>query len=101
MRIAIPYQRNKWTKNTVHADTDTPDQFTVQTTENLDGIIDFCREKREATRMDRRDGMFHVAEVPMSIYEQAVQEGWDTPDGWKRWLNDPDNDVFRVRGGRV
>lgn len=101
MRIAIPYQRGQNLKGTIHADTDNPDQFTIQTTEKLDGIVDFCKAKREATKGAYRDGLFHVAEVPVSVYEKAVQEGWDNPDGWKRWLNDPDNAIFRVREGRV
>ena len=38
--------------------------------------------------------------VPLTVYEQSVQENWDD-DRWKRWLNDPDNAAFRVWKGRV
>jgi hypothetical protein len=101
MRITIPYQRSKNLRNTIHADTDNPDKFTLQTTEDVSGIIDYCAAKQEATRFDRDDGLRHVAEIPVSIYEQAVFEGWDNPEGWRRWLNDPDNACFRTWRGKV
>lgn len=101
MKIAIPYERQGFTRGTIHADTSDPDKFTVQTTQELDHIIDFCRQKQEATRFDRNDGMVHVAEIPLAIYEQAVMEGWDTPDGWREWANRPENAIFRTWKGRV
>lgn len=101
MRITLPYQRNAHLQNVIHADSDDPDRFVLETKEDVSGIIDFCREKQEATRFDRPDGMVHVAEIPVSIYEQAVHEGWDTPDGWREWLNRPENACFRTWKGRV
>jgi len=101
MNIKIPYQRSAHLRNTIHADSSDPDKFTVQTTEDVSAIVDFCQQKQWDTRLDKRDGMFHVAEVPVSVYEQAVHEGWDNPEGWKRWLNDPDNAIFRTWKGRV
>lgn len=101
MKITMPYDRGDGVRGTIHADTSDPDRFTVQTSQNVDGIIDFCRAKQEATRFDRHDGLMHVAEVPIPIYEQAVLEGWDTPDGWKAWLNRPENACFRTWRGRV
>lgn len=41
-----------------------------------------------------------VARVPMTVYEQSLLEQWDE-DQWKHWLNDPDNEAFRVWRGRV
>ena len=44
----------------------------------------------------------HVAEVPMVIYQQAIREGWaNDKKKWKKWLNDPDNKLFRIWQGRV
>lgn len=44
----------------------------------------------------------HVAEVPMVIYQQAMREGWVHDKAkWKRWLNDPDNKLFRTWPGKV
>lgn len=101
MRLKLPYDRSRHLKSVIHADTANPDTFTLQTTEELGGIIDFCKEKQEATRFDKDDGLRHVAEIPVSVYEQAVNEGWDTPEGWRQWANNPDNACFRTWKGRI
>lgn len=101
MRIAIPYQRNPFVKNTIHADTDNPDGFTIQTTEETTRLLEYCKQRREQTENLKKDGLVHMAEIPVFIYEKAVSEGWDTPEGWRRWLNDPDNAMFRTSGGRA
>jgi hypothetical protein len=49
----------------------------------------------------------HVASIPTSIYYKLVREGIiddrNDPEmvALKRWLNDPDNRVFRTRDGRL
>jgi len=44
----------------------------------------------------------HVAEVPMVIYQQAMREGWAKDQkAWKKWLNNPDNKLFRTWKGKV
>lgn len=100
MKITLPYYRNPFVKQTIHADTENPDQFTLQVQEDLGGIIDYCKAKSEAMAKRAPDGLVHVAEVPLSIAEKAEQEGWDKAT-WRRWLNDPDNDCFRVWKGKV
>ena len=43
-----------------------------------------------------------VASVPLVVAEDLMRKGiWNDPKALKRWLNDPDNRAFRVRGGRV
>jgi hypothetical protein len=38
----------------------------------------------------------------MVIYQKAVREGWDRyRAAWKKWLNNPDNNVFRTWQGKV
>lgn len=101
MRIALPYQRNRFVRSTVHADTDAPDGFTLQTTEELDRLLAYCADMRDEMEGRPVEGAFHVAEIPITVYEKAVQEGWDNPDGWRRWLNDPANAPFRTWKGRV
>lgn len=46
--------------------------------------------------------MHLVASIPMSIYNDLMQKGiiYDQK-ALSKWLNDPDNRVFRVRPGRV
>ena len=44
----------------------------------------------------------HVAEVPMVIYQRAMREGWAKDQkAWKKWLNNPDNKLFRTWKGKV
>ncbi len=100
MKITLPYQRNQYVRNVIHADTSDPDKFTVQTTEELDQLFDYCSAKRDAASGRAPEGMVHVAEVPLSIAETAEMEGWDEKD-WRRWLNNPDNAMFRTWKGRV
>lgn len=101
MRITLPYDRSQFVKGTVHADTEDPDKFTLQTTEELDRLVAFCEDKRELQTGRTPDGMVHVAEIPVTVYEKAVMEGWDNPDGWREWLNKPENAIFRTWRGRV
>lgn len=46
--------------------------------------------------------MTHVAFIPSVILWKLRREGiLDDPVAFKRWLNDPDNRMFRTRPGRV
>lgn len=102
MRIKIPYRRNSRVTSTIHADTDRPDEFTLQTTENLDPIIQFCQHQRENLRPQGQRDMVPVAEIPLSVVEKMMADGsWDDENALKRWLNDPDNRCFRIWEGKV
>ena len=46
----------------------------------------------------------HVAEIPAVIYYDMLRklgQPSENPKAWKKWLNDPDNKVFRVGGGKL
>ena len=76
------------------------EQGVIETIQDLEPVI----EEVKALRENHASGghMKHAARVPMIIYEQAVREGWaDDQKAWDRWLNDPQNKVFRVWEGRV
>lgn len=87
-----------------HRDAQDPGKFVIETRENIDEV----QAKIERMRLYRehKDGrlkdMRHVAEIPMSIVEKAMREGWFNDRAkWKEFLNDPDNKGLRVQGGRV
>ena len=102
MKLTLPLNERRFSRHIIHADTSDPDRFTVQTQEETDRLITYCRQREEDLRHAKRDGLFHVAEVPLFVYEQAVQEGWvDDQAAWRRWLNDPANACFRTWKGRV
>ena len=44
----------------------------------------------------------HAAEIPMVIWTKALCEGWHNDRAaWKKWLNNRDNQCFRVWKGRI
>lgn len=74
------------------------ERFTVETTLPLDEILKGIERDREL--IDHSAVNKTLARVPMTIYEQSLREQWDDKD-WKRWLNDPQNEPFRIWKGRV
>jgi len=69
------------------------------TTQNVDKTINYVKELRDnPVGKEFR----HCAEVPMVIWEKSIQEGWNNDSSaWKKWLNDPDNKIFRTWQGKV
>jgi len=46
--------------------------------------------------------MARVASIPLNVYYDLKRRGIaDDPKAMKKWLNDPDNRVFRTREGTV
>ena len=81
------------------------DRHIIQETTNVGAVRDHVRQLQEenhqvGARVGSQNHMRHVAEVPMSVYNQSQREGWGKKE-WKRWLNDPDNAPLRVTKGRV
>ena len=70
--------------------------------------VDNAAEDNKATfkqfdeRADWKGDMHKVASIPMSIFYDLKRKGiLDDPVAMKKWLNDPDNRVFRTRPGQV
>lgn len=102
MRITIPRRRFTNVKSIIHADTNRPDEFTIQTTEDLEPLIQHCQQARENLRPRGQRDMVPVAEIPLSVVEKMMADGsWDDDKALKRWLNDPDNRCFRIWEGKV
>lgn len=80
-------------------DEENPNQFVTKTTMDLERIIDNNRALTEL-HPTKLGGNKYVARVPLTIYEQSIHEDWDDND-WKKWLNDPQNEPFRIWKGRV
>ena len=44
----------------------------------------------------------HAAYIPETVMNQAFTEGWfHDKAAWKRWANDPANEVFRTWKGKL
>lgn len=76
--------------------------LTVKTSIDCTGLVENNHYLREHTSLGHggKSANRLVARIPMTIYEQSIHENWDE-DQWKRWLNDPDNAMFRVWKGKV
>ena len=83
------------------------DSFTIATLQDAADIVaDAKGEHRlydEHTRWNTKEmGMNRVMRVPMVIYMELVKSGAiRDQEALKRFINDPDNAVFRTRPGRV
>jgi len=80
-------------------DDDYPGRLVVHTEMDLGRIPENNQELRDLH--PRRSANKLLARgVPRTVAEKAIREQWDERD-WAKWLDDPDNAVFRVWQGRV
>lgn len=86
------------TRTIVHDDAGPSHHFQVHTQLEMDGILSSIDQDRDNIRPGSVNKL--VARVPMTIYEQALHEGWDEDD-WKKWLNNPENKPFRIWPGKI
>lgn len=79
------------------------ESYTIVTRQALDDTMDVNKEQHKLTkRKDRWRDMNHVARIPMTILASLWKSGiaWDKK-ALRKWLNDPDNRVFRTRAGII
>ena len=75
------------------------DKFVYHTQQNVAPILKHVKDLQE---LKPGKELRHVAEVPMVIYQKAIREGWANDKAkWKKWLNDPNNKLFRTWQGKV
>ena len=67
----------------------------------VDPILESNQEARKEDPNFQRD-VNQVASIPMAVYMELVRKGiaYDEKE-MKRWLNDPENQVFRTSRARV
>ncbi len=82
---------------------DVEDTFSIETVVDVEPLIELNKAQFNAQEKHTRwgDGA-RVASIPLSIYFELKRKGiLDDPAEMTKWLNDPDNRVFRTRPGRV
>jgi len=99
MESKFVYRNSDGVKRTLITDTNRPHDVVVKTEVVMDGVIETNKIMREL-HPQRSTNKLLARGVPMTVYEQSVLEQWDDAR-WNRWLNDPDNAVFRVWRGWV
>lgn len=85
-----------------HYDAD-KDEATIETEFQAGNIIEANKEEFNSIDERARWGEWSkVASIPMTLFYRLKQQGIiDDPAAMKKWLNDPDNKLFRTRPGRV
>ena len=79
----------------IFVDDQDPYKFTQQTTQVLpERLAEQNRALGELTSLQSPVRVL-ARGVPLVVYEQSVREQWDEAR-WTRWLEDPDNAMFRV-----
>lgn len=98
MQRAFVYADGNGVRRTLIADDERPDQFTVQTSQDIEPLLDSVARDRELMAHDGVNKL--AARIPVSIFERSVHEEWSEAD-WKRWLNSAEAEPFRIWKGRV
>ena len=84
----------------IHVDDQDPYKFTQETIQAFDDNL-AAQNRALAEAQNPRGAVRLIARgVPVAVYEQSVREEWDEKR-WTRWLEDPDNAVFRVSRERL
>ena len=78
-------------------------EFVIETQQQVSGIAEANKRSFADTDTKAKYGdMAKVASIPLNVYYELKRQGIvDDPKAMKKWLNDPDNRVFRTRGGTV
>jgi hypothetical protein len=98
MQRAFVYELRNGVRRTLIADDERPDQFVVNTEQDLEPVLESVARDRELMANNGVNKL--AARIPVSIYERSVHEQWSESD-WKRWLNSAEAEPFRIWKGRV
>lgn len=99
MERKVVYRNSDGVRRTTIWDEERPGEITVHTEVDVTQAIENNKIFRELHPRRSTNKML-ARGVPLTVAEQAMREQWDERD-WARWLDNPDNAVFRVWQGRV
>jgi hypothetical protein len=92
------YQARDGVARTLITDDSAPDQFHVQTTMDVEPILDGIHRDQETMRHGTNK---LAARLPMFIYEDLLHRGIiGDEDAFKKWLNGPEATPWRIWKGR-
>ena len=104
MKKILDYYPLTKTTQWFHYDESTK-QYALETVQDVGDIVEANKGKFNQVdeRANWKGDQHHIASIPMSIYHKLAKISNNFKDQRviKRWLNDPDNKVFRTRPGRV
>tara|TARA_R110000772_G_scaffold51719_1_gene118698 strand:- start:664 stop:984 length:321 start_codon:yes stop_codon:yes gene_type:complete len=77
---------------------------TIETVQKVDNVAEANKEvyNQVDAKANWKGDMHRVASIPMAIFYDLQRKGiLNDPAAMKKWLNNPDNRVFRTRPGQV
>lgn len=81
------------------------DRGIIETIQDVEPIMDLNKQQSNSADSNWNQTMNHVARIPKSVIEQyRIEKGIDLMNDeaeLKKFLNDPDQRVWRTRGGNV
>lgn len=79
------------------------EEFVIEDRVDVEDVVEQNKALYAQTDENARWGEFdRVASIPLVVYFDLKREGvLDDPVRLRRWLNDPENRLFRTRPGRV
>jgi len=79
--------------------------FTIVTQQDVEPVLEQnAQRRRDAPKRQLHDksGLTLIASIPNVVMIELREKGITAdPVRFKAWLNDPENEVFRTRGGKV
>ena len=77
-------------------------EFVIETEQKINVDESNSRFRNMTDKRTKWGDMARVASIPLNVYYDLKRRGIaDDPKAMKKWLNDPDNRVFRTREGTV
>lgn len=77
-------------------------EYVIETVQELDVDESNTRARNSTDKRTKWGDMSRVASIPLSVFYDLKRQGIvDDQKAFKKWLNDPDNRVFRTREGTV
>lgn len=84
-----------------HVDKETG-ALTVEAEQDVSEIIEDAKAQFNDEHGRHGDGLTKVAQIPLSLlFTPEMRKIRRDPEAYARWLDDPDNVVFRTRPGKV
>lgn len=82
---------------------DTDGSFTIETKQDVDGLIEIGQQVRHGQDASARygDGMHHIGWVPLAVYFAEQKKGtWKDKKAFSKFVNDSNSPMVRSRQGR-
>ena len=94
------YEARAGVVRTLIADESNPSTFTVQTTLDVEPVLDSI--KRDQETMSQSGPNKLAARIPLFIYEELQRQGITEDESlFKAWLNSSDAEPWRIYRGRL